>query len=312
VIPFALALVVAPWPGYSAAAAIVTYGAAVHLYACHINNLSDLADDRLNPARASDPLVTGDVDPHRVLVWIAAESVVLAALPLYGTDDNVLRAGFLGLLVINAYGNVFQKRSRFVSPLAMDYLFGFVNAAYLPLCVVALSEPVTIKVVCLASSYGFQLVLINAFAGNLKDLEADRGAGLRTTAILLGVRTEDGQLVITRPYAHFVVVPAVGVIGSMIVLAAAFPGVYTFAAVSLAVAGAFSVTVNLRQGDVAIRRPWSRRPSVHGRPWWIAANLGATLVGACAVVPPISILIVTIGIGSCLIAPSLVELSRRR
>lgn len=94
--------------------------------------------NRTNPARQSSPLVQGSIPVQLVTFWAVSEAILLCAGASMLPQGIWVRLSFLGLVLLTAWVNVFQKRSHHVSPLAIDYLFGVAMAAPIPLSTTAL------------------------------------------------------------------------------------------------------------------------------------------------------------------------------
>lgn len=168
---------------------LAIWALAFYSYSCKVNDLADFKTDILNTTgRTKSPLLRGALSPLRVGYWAAIELLILAftlGLSQFSAPSKVVG---LGLLALTTYGNAFQKTSRRVSPLVMDYLFGVVMAG--PILVVAwgLGASVPWTAWLLSASFMFQMVVLNSYSGNLKDLDHDYAVGARTTAIRLGAR----------------------------------------------------------------------------------------------------------------------------
>lgn len=168
---------------------LVAWALVFYSYSCKVNDLADFKTDLLNTSgRPLSPLLRGGLSPIRVGYWAAIELLTLAfTLGLSPISASSKIAG-LGLLVLTTYGNAFQKTSRRVPPLVMDYLFGIVMATPIPIVASGLGSPVSLVAWLLSASFIFQMVVLNSYSGNLKDLEHDYSVGARTTAIQLGAR----------------------------------------------------------------------------------------------------------------------------
>jgi 4-hydroxybenzoate polyprenyltransferase len=238
-------------------------GSMYHTYSCHINDLTDRVADEQNPARATSPLIAGTVTVERLTLWVAVEAAGLAAAACLLPENPLAKSGFLALILLTSWGNIFQKKSRRVSPLVTDLLFGVAVAAPLPLTVMAVGVRVTWPHLVVSAALALQMAVTSATTGNIKDLDADRAAGLQTTALRLSVsRRGDGTLAFTRSYASYVLTVQVG-----LVLCVAWLGLLPASAVETAVwAVAFllclGATVSLSR--VLRSRTFPSQPGWHG------------------------------------------------
>jgi len=193
-VPYAVGVLVVHG-GVSIALGAWGLGVLVHSYSCFVNDLVDVDDDAQNPARASSPLVNGSIDRpaalHAALLHVVAFSILLWALH----PPAPSAAGLVGVWGLLSYGNVFQKRSTRISPVIMDQLCGVALGAPVVVMAAFTGRPLPVSAWLLALSYGLQLALANAAAGNIKDLDADRKAGRQTTAIRAGVEVNASLVV---------------------------------------------------------------------------------------------------------------------
>lgn len=180
-------------------------GTLLHSYACFVNDLADAEDDAANPQRSRSPLVTGAIEWSRVLHAALLHVVVFALILRTMSPDPSATLGLVGLWSLMTYGNIFQKRSRSVSPLMMDFLCGVAMGSPVVVACLLADPGVPQAAVWLAVCFGLQLALANGAAGNLKDLEADRDSELRTTAIVMGVDVDERGLIVAPPvYRRYV------------------------------------------------------------------------------------------------------------
>ena len=159
-------------------------------YSCKVNDLADYRWDRHNAGRTRSPILKGTVLPEQVGLWAAFELIALTAAVAAAPLPLSSRTALLGLVVLTTYGNAFQKRSRVVSPLIMDHLFGLTMALPVIICA-ALGSVVTTPAILLSTAFGYQMIVLNSYSGNMKDLEHDLEVGAATTAVRLGVRRID-------------------------------------------------------------------------------------------------------------------------
>ncbi|WP_081998423.1 UbiA family prenyltransferase [Sinomonas humi] len=167
------------------------WGALLHLFICQLNNLADYDTDKLNGSRQRDPLLSGELSRTRAAGWVLMDGIILSTtIPVVFSGIGA-RTGAAVLILLVSYGNIYQKKSR-LSPIFIDYLYGLCMA--LPAALVRFSQAnwVIGGRFLLIGALGLTFTVLNMYAGNLKDLEWDRLAGSRTTAITCGVVVDAG------------------------------------------------------------------------------------------------------------------------
>jgi 4-hydroxybenzoate polyprenyltransferase len=275
-----LVFVLGPLISHHAPAGLVAYwftGVLINGYIFALNDLVDLPKDRLNPARARSPLVTGVVSERAALLYsivlpLSATAIVVAM------DWPASAAGpFVLMLLLGALVNVYQKATG--RPLVMDLLFATTMAAPLPVTAQAAAGRVPMMVWAAALLLFLASLQLNSIAGNLKDLESDLLTGFRTVAVSMGARCgPDGTLLPGRAYARYcwILSGLVALSGAVLVTAAAWgrPG-----AMSLSAAAVVVVCV---WGGASLRTLLSgtRRPSPRGQEIYFAAGFLLVLMGA--------------------------------
>lgn len=187
VMPFLTGLVLADETSPWRICAWIAVGTMLHACICRLNNVADYESDLLNVQRSKEPLIRGFVTIANVRTWALLELLILASWPL-GLTEGVSRALWLAELVLISWGNIFQKRSR-VDPRAVDLIYGITMA--LP-ALVASGGLVSMKSLGFFGMATFGYAFLNVTAGNLKDIQYDRLAGDRTSALACGVRL-DGE-----------------------------------------------------------------------------------------------------------------------
>src|SRR5262249_22295206 len=140
--------------------------------------------DRANPKRSHRPLVVGRVS-SRVALGMSI-SFPLAALMIAAASGwpALAEMSFAAVLIVTAYVNIYQKVTRL--PLLMELLYATAMAAPIPICALAVLHRVTLLTWCASVALFLLALQLNSIVGNLKDLEPDRQAGLRTVALSLG------------------------------------------------------------------------------------------------------------------------------
>lgn len=189
-----------PYQGVLALSWTILY----YAYSCKINDLADLKTDRLDPARKG-PLIDGRLSPERVSYWAITELIILCATAFLSPIAQISKLMIVGLLFLTTYGNAFQKRSRLLHPVVMDGLFGITMASPIIAAALAFGGNINPGLVYLSAAFGLQMVVLNVYSGNFKDLEHDRSVGSRTTSLALGVRRiSTSTWEIPRKYKSFI------------------------------------------------------------------------------------------------------------
>ncbi|SEM21076.1 UbiA family prenyltransferase [Streptacidiphilus jiangxiensis] len=215
-LPYVVGGLLAPGLTWAGWALLVAAGTLLQAFACHVNDVTDVASDRINPARVRSPLVRGEVTPAVVAGWAATEAAVLVAADWAFAHGAAARVGLAGVVVLTAWLNILQKAQGPGSPLLWDYLFGVAMAAPLPLVALARGVRPGAAACLMAVAFLFHMVATNSSVGNLKDIATDRSAGSRTTALVLGVHpTRDGAFHFPRRYLAFVLSAQAGVVAAV-------------------------------------------------------------------------------------------------
>jgi 4-hydroxybenzoate polyprenyltransferase len=168
-------------------------GVLFHVYAYVANDVIDLPIDRTDPRRERDPMVNGHLSPQWGL-WIALAALPLMSLLLINEPFRVAVAlaaavGLLGLYDVAG--------KTIPIPFLADFVQGAGWAALVLVGVGVGGRPN-------AATWwatGFVVVLVamvNGVHGAVRDIENDRQAGAKTTAVVLGARIREGGLVL-RP-----------------------------------------------------------------------------------------------------------------
>ncbi|MEO3923332.1 UbiA family prenyltransferase [Micromonosporaceae bacterium B7E4] len=278
----ALAFVIGPllagWePSLGALAWLGSVGVVVNGYIFALNDLVDLPKDRLDPAKARSPLVSGKLPERAAVLLAVCLPLLAAAMTATAGWAAPAQAWFLVMLALGAFVNVYQKVTD--HPVVMDALFAVTMAAPLPVCTLGVGLPVT-PVVWLAAAVMFFLCWqLNSIAGNCKDLASDLRTGFKTVATSLGARlADDGTLRPGLRYTWFCwtihgLTTSLGVL--TLAVAATSSILLSLVLLGAVVAGWWGVRdlSRLLRG----RRPPARR----GREWYFAAG-GVMLLGAVA------------------------------
>jgi 4-hydroxybenzoate polyprenyltransferase len=191
-VPFLLGALAAG-VGWRYASASVVWALLFYSYSCKVNDLADYSTDRLNTGRTRSPMISGLVSLERVAFWAAMELMLLTAVLVASPVTGIAKVCLLGLLVLTTWGNAFQKTSRVVHPAVMDHLFGLTMAAPMLIVCAGFGGSLTADFSLLAASFFFQMIVLNSYSGNLKDLDHDLAVGAQTVAIRFGVRRVHDQ-----------------------------------------------------------------------------------------------------------------------
>lgn len=272
------------WPSFWALVTVWSVEILVSSTGFIVNDLADVDSDRRNPERSSSPLVAGTItqaQARRLAVGSIATLTALAAAPVLSPAGRLL---LCGQVLLGVYGNVRQKRSRLLPPPVMDLLFGVWMAMAVAVGAAVAPGPLPLDAAtaaCLALIP--QMFLLNITAGNLKDIAADAASpGVRTTALLLGVRTEATGLVLTRSYTLLCVVAQAASNGGVIALVALAAG---SSAVSIALcataAGVAATVATCMLSSLLAGRP----PHPRGREAFLFWNLLAWASAVSATAP---------------------------
>lgn len=194
-------------------------GVFYHAYGCGLNDLADADIDSVNPGRRHSPLPGNLITRQEALYATNLAGIGFLLLPLLTGFPVRVCYGCAVLAVLQTWGNLFQKRSRWVPTGVVDWLF--IPAAGGPVLLGAWATGTHTEYVVITTglAFGMQMVLFNVLAGNIKDIEFDALAGSKTTALALGVRVVDGRLTIPRRYARYVVLLETLCVAAMIAAA---------------------------------------------------------------------------------------------
>nr|WP_232241444.1 UbiA prenyltransferase family protein [Kutzneria sp. 744] len=258
-------------------------GVLINGYIFALNDLVDLPRDRLNPAKARSPLVTGALSEREALLWsicLPLAAVAVTALDHWPAGAQVAMAL---LLILGAVVNVYQKAT--TMPLLMDVLFAVAMAAPPAITAFAVSGAVD-TVVWWVTALLFLLSLqLNSIAGNLKDLASDRRTGFRTVAIMMGADIAPNRaLVATAAYRRYcwMLLGCVDVVGVGTVWAATAGLPVIVVVVSIAI-----VLLTAAVGAASMNRLLSgkRPPSSRGRELYFATGFLVLLTAVFARAP---------------------------
>lgn len=296
--------------GSGSIVAAVTLGAAVHACANIVNALADVEQDRADPRRRGEPLVSGALTAHQALLLALILLLGIGPAAVALLERPAASITYLAIVGLYIYANLFQKRSAYISPIAMDLAFGVVVAG--PIAIVASSsgELPPVALVLLTCSMVLQIAASNVIVGTVKDLECDLRYGVRTSAIELGVRPGDHGPVVSAAFARYAIGLQVAAllagICAVVLDVPTGPVTIAFAAIGVALlgAGTFNVVTlmtRLRAVVTATSRPWS-----------LQANFLATVAIAAAQLDPTRVCLLLAGVSGATVLSVALSGGRRR
>lgn len=156
-----------------------------HLFTYVLNDVIDLPVDRFMPKRATHPLVRGEINVRAALVIALLQvPLVLLATWLGGVPWNGMAALTTAMLCMAIY-DIWGKRNAFppVTDLIQALAWGYLTlyGAWV------VGNPSLLTYVLAAIFVVFILLMNGVFEGVI-DIEEDSRAGLKTTAMVFGVR----------------------------------------------------------------------------------------------------------------------------
>jgi 4-hydroxybenzoate polyprenyltransferase len=170
---------------------LLALGVMFHVYAYLANDVIDLPIDRTDPRRGRDPMVRDQVPPQWGL-WIALAALPLMSLLLLDLPFRVAVALAAAVGMLGVY-DVAGKA------IPIPFLADFVQSAgWAALIFVGAGVGGRANAATWWAA-GFVVVfvaMVNGVHGAVRDVENDRQAGAKTTAVVLGARIRDGNLVL--------------------------------------------------------------------------------------------------------------------
>ncbi|MGA7270722.1 MAG: UbiA family prenyltransferase, partial [Acidimicrobiia bacterium] len=201
---------------------LVILGVLFHIYADVANDVADLPIDGTDPRRGRDPIVRRQVSAPWGL-WIALTPLPLMALLLFDQPIPVAATLATGVGLLGIY-NIAGKTIPI--PFVADFTQG---AGWAALVFVGAeigggSTPTT----WLAASFVVVFVaMVNGVHGAVRDVENDRLAGAKTTAVILGARIRGAGLLLPRSlvaYAGVLQAALAGILIGILVANSQRPG----------------------------------------------------------------------------------------
>lgn len=273
--------------------AVVLLTFVVLVFANILNALGDIEQDRTDPRRRSEAMVSGSLSSHQVTLTALVLLLGIGPASVLLLDNAAATIAYLAMVGLAAYTNLYAKRSVYGHPVLMDFLFGLYYAA--PMLIVASLSAHTLQapLVLLACSFLLQITAYIVVICTMKDLECDIGYGVRGSAIELGVRPGPDGPVISRAFAIYAIAIQVGglLTGLAAGLLAAPTRLGTVAFTALGAALLIAGTVNL---VMLVTRPRAVvRASSH---IWFFTNYVATGLIATGQLAPAGVWLLLAGI----------------
>ncbi len=275
-------------------AAAMVLGMTVHAFANIVNALADVEQDRADPARRSEALVSGALVVHQAMLAALVLLLAIGPASVVLLDDPGAAIGYLAIVGLYTYANVFQKRSAHVSPIVMDLAFGIVVAGPIVVVASASGQLPGAALALLACSMALQIAASNVLVGTVKDLNSDLSYGVRTSAIELGARPGENGPVVSRAFARYAMglqltALATGLGAGFIAAPAGIVAVsLTALGAALLLAGTFNVVTLVTRLRAAV--------TVSSRPWSLQANYFATVALAAVQLGPASVGLLLAGV----------------
>jgi 4-hydroxybenzoate polyprenyltransferase len=169
---------------------------------CHVyvpNNVIDRDLDATVPGLDRKPPIRGPVSTGLALALVVMQLPLSFVLMGFFFGDRFLAASFLWLasLVMMTLHNLYGKRFP-LSPILADVLIGLWAALLYLFGVVAVGGAIDRVAVSLSAFVIIWPTYINGFHCRLRGVHKDCEFGVRTTPIWLGIRLQDGRLLIPR------------------------------------------------------------------------------------------------------------------
>jgi 4-hydroxybenzoate polyprenyltransferase len=192
-------------------------GVLSHIFTFVLNEYTDVRVDEKSQYLKEKPLVSGDVPKnHALFIALLAAAFAIGLAIIFFRSPYPLFLLSLALLLGGLY-DVFGKKIP-----ASDLLIGggcFFGCLFGASTV---SIHFTNLVYIISLSVFFYIVFSNAVLGGLKDADHDYLAGAKTTATRMGVKVENGKLLIPKKFSVFAYIVELSYIG-LIVLASFQP-----------------------------------------------------------------------------------------
>jgi 4-hydroxybenzoate polyprenyltransferase len=171
-----------------------------HIFTYVLNDVVDLTVDRLMTKRAMHPLVRGDVSRSTALIIALGAIPISFLITLLGGGSPYRFVALGGAIVCMAIYNIWGKR--FIFPPVTDFIQAISWGCLTLFGAVSIGTPGFLTWV-LAGIFIVFILLMNGVFEGVIDLVGDSAADLKTTAIVFGVRREEGSDTLVIPYILF-------------------------------------------------------------------------------------------------------------
>jgi 4-hydroxybenzoate polyprenyltransferase len=170
---------------------LVAVGVLFHVYAHVANDVIDLPIDRTDPRRGRDPILLGQVSPQWGF-WIALSTLPVMALLLLGQPMGVAASLAAAVALLGCYDLAGKT-------IPVPFLADFVQGAGWSALVFVGAGVAGGSSDATWWAAGFVVVfvaMVNGVHGAVRDVENDRWAGGKTTAVVLGARIREGGMLL--------------------------------------------------------------------------------------------------------------------
>ena len=178
---------------------VFTIGVFYHVFLYVLNDYIDLEVDKKSKDLQRKPLVSGAIPKQNALILTGFAIVMMYILTIafFPYIQSLLALSFAVLLgfIYDCFGKKMPGVADFVmaGSLAATFLFGASTVSNPFSMIVYL----TFLIILFFTVYG------NAVEGGLKDVDHDYLGGAKTLATTMGVKVEDGRLLMTKKFAFF-------------------------------------------------------------------------------------------------------------
>jgi len=178
---------------------VFTIGVFYHVFLYVLNDYIDLEVDKKSKDLQRKPLVSGAIPKQNALIVTGFAIVIMYTLTIvfFPYIQSLLALSFAVLLgfIYDCFGKKMPGVADFImaGSLAATFLFGASTVSNPFSMIVYL----TFLIILFFTVYG------NAVEGGLKDVDHDYLGGAKTLATIMGVKVEDGRLLMTKKFAFF-------------------------------------------------------------------------------------------------------------
>ncbi|RLF62886.1 MAG: hypothetical protein DRN16_00285 [Thermoplasmata archaeon] len=174
-------------------------GVFYHIFLYVLNDYVDLEVDKKSKDLQRKPLVSGVIPKQNALILTGAAIIIMYVLTIiffpYIQALLVLSFAVLLGIIYDCFGKKMPGVADFImaGSLAATFLFGASTVSNPFSMIIYL----TFLIILFFTVYG------NAVEGGLKDVDHDYLGGAKTLATIMGVKVEDGRLLMTKKFAFF-------------------------------------------------------------------------------------------------------------